>query len=185
MTTLAFAVFETPIGRGALAWGDRGVVGVQLPEATDGRTRLRMGRRFADIGEATPPAQARHAIDGIVALLSGQPIDLADVAIDLGSVGEFDRRVYEVTRRIPPGRTLTYGALAAQLGDAQLARAVGQALGCNPLAIIVPCHRVLAANGQLGGFSASAGAIAKRRLLLIEGARIGGGPGLFDNLPSA
>jgi methylated-DNA-[protein]-cysteine S-methyltransferase len=98
----------------------------------------------------------------------------------MDAVPEFPRRVYEVARTIPPGGTLTYGEVAARLGDARLAREVGQALGRNPFAIIVPCHRVLAAGGMPGGFSASGGVATKMRLLSIEGARAASQLGLFD-----
>ena len=92
---------------------------------------------------------------------------------------DFDRRVYEIARGIPPGRVLTYGEIASRLGTDN-ARAIGQALGRNPFAIIVPCHRVVAAGGKLGGFSAHGGATTKRRLLAIEDARRDESPTLFD-----
>ena len=183
MTSAGFALFDTALGRCAIAWGDRGIVGVQLPEANDARTRRRMQQRFRHSLEGPPTPAAQRAIDAIVALLGGQAIDLREVPIDLDGHPEFDRRVFEIARGITPGRTLTYGDVAARLGDASLARAVGRALGRNPFALIVPCHRVLAANGRLGGFSASGGAVTKRRLLLIEGARTSTEPGLFDGPP--
>ena len=116
----------------------------------------------------------------IVALLNGMPDDLADVLIDLAGVPAFDRRVYAVARSILPGATLTYGEVALRLGEPHAARAVGQALGANPWPIVVPCHRVLAAGGKAGGFSAPGGLRTKLRLLQIEGAVLGGTPGLFD-----
>jgi methylated-DNA-[protein]-cysteine S-methyltransferase len=98
----------------------------------------------------------------------------------MAAVPEFHRRVYELTRAIPPGQVLTYGEVAARLGEPGAARAVGQALGRNPFAPVIPCHRVLAAGGKPGGFSAEGGAVTKLRMLEIEGAPLGGGPGLFD-----
>lgn len=115
-----------------------------------------------------PPPTARAAIDGIAALLRGEARDLASVALDLDGLPGFDRRVYELARSIPPGQTLSYGEIAARLGAPAAAREVGQALGRNPFPIIVPCHRVTAAGGRLGGFSAAGGAATKRRLLAIE-----------------
>ncbi len=175
-----FALFETALGACAIAWGERGIVGMQLPGASEGQSRSRIQRRFAAAQEAAPPPEVQRAIDGIVALLAGKAADLSAVALDTDAVPAFDRRVYAATRGIAPGATLSYGQIAAQLGDARLAREVGQALGRNPFAIVVPCHRVLAADGRLGGFSASGGAATKQRLLMIEGARGGDTPDLFD-----
>ena len=120
------------------------------------------------------------AIDGIVALLRGEPRDLASIALDMEQVPPFNRRVYEVARTIPPGSTMTYGEIAVRLGDRLLARDVGQALGQNPFAIVVPCHRVVAAGGKAGGFSARGGVKTKLRMLAIEGAPAAGMLPLFD-----
>ena len=113
----------------------------------------------------------QRATSAIRALLDGEPCDLLELELDLEGVSDFHRQVYAIARRIPPGRTRTYGDIAAELGDKGLARAVGQALGLNPFAPIVPCHRVLAAGGKWGGFSAHGGAASKLRMLAIEGAR--------------
>ena len=185
MSGQCFALFDTAIGACAIAWGDGGVVGVRFPEATTERTRATVARRFPAAAEADPPGVVREAIGRIVALLDGEPADLTGVALDLGGVSDFQRRVYAVARRIPPGRTMTYGEIAAELGDRNLAREVGQALGRNPFPIIVPCHRVLAAGGRTGGFSARGGVDAKMRLLTIEKARTDDAPLLFDDLPLA
>ena len=165
----AFALFDTTIGRCGIAWGDRGVIGVQLPETGgEAGTRARVTRRFPDAREAAPPPQVQEAIDGIVELLRGAARDLSTVALDMDGVPEFNRRVYEVARTVPAGETITYGEVAARLGDRGAAREVGRALGQNPFAFIVPCHRVLAAGGGIGGFSAGGGVTTKRRLLAIE-----------------
>jgi methylated-DNA-[protein]-cysteine S-methyltransferase len=182
MTTQGFALFDTAIGRCAIAWGGRGIIGLHLPEAREADTRARIRRRCADGSEAPPPPDVARAIAAIAALLRGEPSDLAPIALDMDGVPEFNRRVYAVARDIPPGATLTYGEIAARLGDRGLARAVGQALGHNPFPIVVPCHRVLAAGGKLGGFSANGGVRTKRRMLAIEGAPAIGGPTLFDAL---
>ena len=131
-----------------------------------------------------PDAEARRAIDGIVALLAGEKRDLTDITIDDAGQTDFNKRVYAVARKIPPGQTMTYGEIAEHLGDKTLARAVGQAMGENPTPVIMPCHRVLAAGGKTGGFSASGGVVTKLKLLTIEGAQPGG-PTLFDALPLA
>jgi methylated-DNA-[protein]-cysteine S-methyltransferase len=112
----------------------------------------------------------RAAVDGIVALLDGEHRDLAEIELDLAAVPEFHRRAYEIARTIPPGKTLTYGDIAHRLGMPGSAQAVGQAMGHNPFPIVVPCHRVLAAGGRDGGFSARGGVATKRRMLVIEGA---------------
>jgi methylated-DNA-[protein]-cysteine S-methyltransferase len=182
MTGLGFAIFETAIGRCGIVWGSRGIVGVQLPEATERTTRYRVLRRFATAREAAPPAEAQRAIEEIVASISGEHRDLRHVRIDNDDMPDLHRRVYDVARTIPPGGTLTYGEIAERLGDRTLAHDVGEALSQNPWPIIVPCHRVLASGGKLGGFSAHGGINTKLRLLSIEGAQPGG-PMLFDDLP--
>lgn len=165
-----YALFPTAIGVCGLAWSERGVRQVQLPEASEARTRARICLRYPGAIESVPPQAIAAAISGIIALLGGAPVDLGGVVLDMEGVPDFHRRVYELARAIPPGRTRTYGELASALGDAGAARAVGQALGENPCPIVVPCHRVLAAAGQPGGFSAHGGVATKRQLLVIEGA---------------
>ena len=165
-----FALFDTALGRSGIAWSARGVVAVQLPEADEATTRSRLARSARGAPEAAPPPAVRAAIEAIAALLAGAKRDLEDVVLDESGVPDFHRRVYAAARRIPPGRTATYGELAAQLGLPGAARAVGQALGRNPFTLIVPCHRVLAAGGRSGGFSAHGGVTTKLRLLEIEGA---------------
>jgi methylated-DNA-[protein]-cysteine S-methyltransferase len=186
MSAPSYCLFDTAIGDCAIAWGERGVKGVQLPEAEPGKTRARMTRRFPGIVETPPPAQVREAIAAVTALVGGEARDLGAIPLDMDGLEELPRAVYAIARSIPPGQTLTYGDIARRLGDVQHARAVGEALGRNPFAIVVPCHRVLAAGGKLGGFSANGGVVTKLRLLQIEGAQIGDdGPGLFDDLPMA
>ncbi len=163
-----FSLFHTAIGRCGVAWSGRGVVGVQLPEGRDAETRARIARRFPSARETPPPHQVQAAVDAIAALLRGEPSDLSGIALDMEGVPAFQRRVYAAARAIPPGATLSYGELAARLGGRGLARAVGQALGRNPFPIVVPCHRVLAASGRLGGFSARGGVATKLRLLELE-----------------
>jgi len=176
-----FALFETAIGTCALAWGPRGLVGVQLPEENgEAATRARMRRRFANLSEAEPPESARRAIAAIQGLLNGESEDdLSGIVLDMSHVSEFHQRIYAIARRIPPGQTRTYGEIAAELGDKGLSRAVGQAMGHNPFAPVVPCHRVLAAGNKPGGFSAGGGALTKLRMLDIEGARPNGMASLF------
>lgn len=182
MSDICFALFDTAIGRCGIVWSERGVARVGFPERSERATRQRLLRRFPDARGIALPPQIQRAIDDIVALLAGERRDLTHVRIDTADLPEFNRRVYAVARGIPPGTTLSYGEIAERLGDKALARDVGQALGQNPLPIIVPCHRVLAAGGKMGGFSAPGGIETKLRLLEIEQAQPGG-PTLFDHLP--
>ena len=175
-----FALFDTPIGTCGIAWNAKGIAGFQLPSATVDVTRSRLGRRWPGAVESTPPPGVQEVVDRVLALLAGEAIDLSDIPVDLADAPEFHRKVYEVARTIPPGRTMTYGEIARRLGVPHEAREVGQALGRNPIAIIVPCHRVLGADGKMGGFSASGGVATKRRILEIEGAAaLSAGP-LFE-----
>jgi methylated-DNA-[protein]-cysteine S-methyltransferase len=180
MTEHGFTIFDTAIGPCGIAWGGRGVIGVQLPEADAAKTRARLLRRSLDLHESLPPPDVQRAIEGIVALLRGERSDLSGVVLDLEQVPAFERRVFEVARTIAPGATLSYGEIATRLGDRALARDVGQALGRNPFPLIVPCHRVLAAGGKVGGFSANGGVTTKLRLLTIERAQTSDAPTLFD-----
>lgn len=174
-----FALFETAVGRCGVVWRERGIVGLLLPEGSDDETRALLRRRFPRATELEPPSSVKRALDDIVALLRGEPKPLDDVVLDMAGVPDFYQRVYEVARTIPPGKTLSYGDIAARLGAKGSARAVGQALGRNPFPIVVPCHRVLAANGKMGGFSAYGGTATKEKLLGIEGARANGQLSLF------
>jgi methylated-DNA-[protein]-cysteine S-methyltransferase len=176
---IAYTTFQTALGCCGIAWNSGGVVGLQLPETSEAATRRRLLRRHPEGRPAPAPPAVQDVIDAIVALLAGEPRDLSAVTLDMTEVPEFNRRVYEVARRIPAGSTSTYGAIATQLGDRLLARDVGEALGHNPFPIVVPCHRVVAADGRLGGFSANGGVATKRKMLLIEGAA-SVPPSLFD-----
>ena len=180
--TVHFSLFPTPLGDCGMAWRGDTVVATRLPGAHSADTGNRLAARTgATKGE--PPPAIRHAIAAITALLEGERTDLTFIACDFSNVDPFAAEVYTITRAIPAGETRTYGAIALQIGDAQLARDVGQALGRNPFPIIVPCHRVIGANGRLVGFSADGGVDTKLRMLAIEGARIDDAPSLFDDLP--
>jgi len=184
MSHTGISVFETAVGHCGIAWGPGGLVGVQLPEGDAAATRARMLHRFPQLEQTAPPQWVRLAIDKIVALLDGappEPADLSDIVLDMTGVPPFHQRVYALARSMAPGETMTYGEMAMRLGAPGASRAVGQALGHNPFAPVVPCHRILAAAGKAGGFSADGGVRTKLRLLEIEGAQFGG-PGLFDGV---
>jgi methylated-DNA-[protein]-cysteine S-methyltransferase len=182
MSEIGFTLFDTAIGRWAIAWSADGIAGVGFPEGSEEATRRRMLRRRPSAREGSPPADVQRVIDDIVALLAGGRADFSYAQLDTAGLSDLQRRVYEIARAIPAGATLTYGEIAERLGDRLLARDVGEALGRNPFPIVVPCHRVLAAGGKTGGFSAPGGVRTKLRLLEIEGAQPGG-PTLFADLP--
>ena len=173
------ALFDTALGCCGVAWNDHGLRALQLPEADAAAARARLLRRVPRAVEAPPSAAAQQAIDGVTALLRGERTDLSQLPLDLRGVPELHARIYAIVRRIPCGRTLSYGQVAEQLGDRTLARAVGQAMARNPFAPVVPCHRVLGADGRPGGFSARGGLRTKLQLLLIERARLSDEPDLF------
>ena len=182
MAGRGFTIFDTAVGRCGIAWGDLGIVGVQLPEAREIETRRRLFHLYPEARETRPPLNAEIAIEGIVALLRGQACDLSDVTLDMSGMHAFNQRVYQLTRAIPRGETRTYGELAARLGTSGAAYSVAQAISHNPFMIIVPCHRVLEAGGYADKISPYGGVISKRRLLSIEGAVSPTSKTLFDVL---
>jgi methylated-DNA-[protein]-cysteine S-methyltransferase len=161
--TISTVSFETELGRCAVRWSDAGITGVLLPKAG--------GRPGPAAEEGIPlPEFVREAIEGIVAVMAGTSHDLRSVPLDERDIDDFRRAVYAATRDIPAGTTRSYGEVARAIGRTDGARDVGSALARNPFPIIVPCHRVVAANGALTGFSAPGGLETKRRMLELEGA---------------
>lgn len=161
-------LFDTPVGRCGMVWTTRGIRALRLPEADDRRTAERLKRSVPAAREAPPPDAIADVVERIVALLEGGRDDLTDVALDTTGVPAFALEVYAVARTVAPGDTITYGEIARRVGEPDAARDVGQALGLNPFPIVVPCHRVVAAGGRMGGFSATGGVATKRRLLALE-----------------
>jgi methylated-DNA-[protein]-cysteine S-methyltransferase len=180
MADTGYCVFDTAIGPCGIAWRDGVIAGCQLPAHNWSGTLRRMAERHPEWKEAGAPYWVQVVVARVQALLEGAHDDLADVPLALHDEPDFNRRVYEIARAIPPGRTLTYGDIANRLGDPAAARAVGQALGHNPFAPIVPCHRVLGAGNSGTGFSATGGVATKLKMLEIERAQLGPQPGLFD-----
>jgi methylated-DNA-[protein]-cysteine S-methyltransferase len=165
--------FDTALGRCGIRWSDVGITGVLLPStATSGPLP------FPD--PAAVPAEVRDAIEGIRAVLEGERRDLRDIRLDERGIDPFRRRVYAATRAVQPGTIATYGQVARAIGEPDAARDVGAALARNPTPVIVPCHRVVAANGALHGFSAPGGLATKRRMLELEGAPGYGQQRMFD-----
>jgi len=176
----AYALFDTAIGRCAIAWSGEGVVAIELPHTDERRTRAGLLRRTPGAPEAVSPRPAWTAITAVTALLDGEAENLRSIPVDFAGVPAFDRSVWEVARTIDPGETLTYGEITKRIGAPRQAREVGKALGRNRCPIIVPCHRVVAAGGGLGGFSAPGGTATKRLLLEIERRHSSGPASLFD-----
>ncbi|RZJ26647.1 MAG: methylated-DNA--[protein]-cysteine S-methyltransferase [Haliea sp.] len=183
MDAAGYCLFETPIGACGIAWGAQCILGLLLPDDRGpAGTQARMQRNFPTAAMAPPPPWVESISARIRQLLEGVRDDLSNVPLDMTGLPPFHRRVYEIARTIPPGRVLTYGEVAHRLGEPGAARAVGQALGHNPFAPVIPCHRVLAANRRGGGFSAGGGVATKLRMLEIERAQFGAAPGLFDDM---
>lgn len=174
-TAIAYTIVDTTIGPIGVAWSEQGVCRVALPE----RDRARMETRFAArLGAAAgePPASVAAAIALIRRYAEGEPVDFSDVAIDLDGVDLFRRAIYAAARKLGFGDRTTYGGLADAAGHPGKARETGEALGRNPVPIIVPCHRIHAAGGKIGGFSAPGGSSTKEKLLALEGVRLGPPP---------
>jgi methylated-DNA-[protein]-cysteine S-methyltransferase len=182
MAGCGYTIFDTMIGRCGIAWGDSGVIGVQLPEAREIETRRRLFRLYPEARELRPPLNVELAIEGIVALLRGEAADLSEVMLDMTGIPAFNARVYAFTRTIPRGETRTYGEVASGLRATGAVHSVAQATSCNPFMIVVPCHRVLEAGGYADKISPNGGTISKRRLLSIEGVGNPSSKTLFDVL---
>lgn len=163
-------LFDTALGTCAIAWSSRGVVAFALPDPSPAATVRRIaeatGTEYLD-----PPREIARVITRVQSHLGGELDDFSDVRLDLSGVAPFSRDVYRATRQVAPGRVVTYSELAKTIEKPRAARAVGRALAKNPIALLVPCHRVVSRSGRLGGFSAPGGIDTKRRLLAIESSR--------------
>jgi methylated-DNA-[protein]-cysteine S-methyltransferase len=164
-------LFDTPLGTCGVAWNARGLAGVQLPEKDRANTERRLAAKSGSSGPATPPAAIEALIADIQKYLSGGKIDFSAIEVDLGPLDDFRRKLYAALRNVGFGHTVTYGELARQLDlpGWEGARDVGEAMGRNPVPIVIPCHRVLAAGNKPGGFSAYGGTTTKQKLLALEG----------------
>jgi methylated-DNA-[protein]-cysteine S-methyltransferase len=179
---MRYCLFETEIGLIGLAWTAQGLTRLQLPEKTRDATERRLRSRCPD-AEASPAGTAPGAAAELLSrYAAGERSDFSGVPLDLTGVDDFGRSIYRAARAVVWGETTTYGALAKQIGAPDAARAVGGAMGRNPLPIIIPCHRVLASGGKSGGFSAFGGVLTKERLLALEGVYLGGGTPLLPGL---
>ena len=166
--TTRYCVFATEIGHCGVAWNARGLTHLQLPESDPATTEKRLAARSGSRRTDDPPAPIGRLIDDIQRYALGTKVDFSSVAVDLTDSDELCRSVYAAARTLGWGQTATYGEIARRLGIAD-PRDVGQALSRNPIPIIIPCHRVVASGGKLGGFSAHGGTLTKERLLTLEG----------------
>jgi methylated-DNA-[protein]-cysteine S-methyltransferase len=179
-TSVHHHIFDTAIGPCGVAWNARGLTGVQLPEKDRATTERRLAAKAGSAGTAEPPPSVATIVADIQRYLAGEQVDFSAVAVDLDALDPYRQKLYGAMRSLAWGHTTTYGELAKQLGatDWEGARDVGEAMGRNPVPVVIPCHRVLAAGGKLGGFSAHGGAKTKAKLLALEGVHLDGGPRL-------
>ena len=178
-------LFDTAIGECGIAWNPRGLVGVQLPEKDRGQTELRLAVKCRSTNAADVPPWVQGLVTDIQRYLAGQPVDFSAVTVDLGGIDDFRQKLYAALRGVGAGRTVTYGELAKELGliGWEGARDVGEAMGKNPVPVVIPCHRVLAAGNKPGGFSAYGGVTTKQKLLALEGVRLDEAPDAPPRLP--
>jgi len=172
-----YLIFETAGGFCGIAWSDAGITRFQLPTKAAESTERLLLRRLPDAEPGAPTPDVLEAVAAVKRYFQGEETDFSGVELDLTGQDAFFRDIYVAARRVGWGRTTTYGALAKELGAGpEAARDVGQAMAKNPVALIIPCHRVLAAGGKLGGFSAPGGSSSKARMLELEGVHLGPPP---------
>jgi len=163
-------VFETAMGFCGIAWSERGICRFMLPMNAPGPTEERMTRPLENSLPAEPVGLAADVVAAARRYFAGEREDFSAYPVDLEGVDPFRRAIYQAARRLGYGETTTYGGLAADAGFPHAARETGVALGRNPLPLIIPCHRILAAGGKLGGFSAPGGTATKQKMLALENA---------------
>ena len=182
-TLRQYLVFETASGFCGIAWGSAGVIRFQLPTRTAEATERNLLRRLPGAKSGIPTPEVVEAVGAAKRYYEGETTDFLHVQLDLGEQSEFFKQIYAAARRVDWGQTTTYGALAREIGAGpEAARDVGQAMAKNPVPLIIPCHRVLAAGGKIGGFSAPGGATAKARMLELEGVHVGSAPSAQQSL---
>lgn len=163
-----YCLFATAIGECGIAWSERGVTRLALPEGNRAATERRLKARAAGAHGGDPPAPIREVIAAVQRYLAGERVDLSSIAVDMPGIEPLYRRIYAAARAVGWGKTASYGEIARRVGTPD-AREVGQAMSRNPVPLIVPCHRIVASDGKLGGFSAYGGTLTKERLLALEG----------------
>nr|CAD6427307.1 methylated-DNA--[protein]-cysteine S-methyltransferase [Rhizobium sp. Q54] len=174
MAEQRYEIFETAAGFCGVAWSKAGITRFQLPTSTANETERLLLRRMDGAERGTPPGEVAEAIEAVKRYFVGEPTDFSGFRLDLQEQDPFFRQIYDLARRVAWGGTTTYGTLGRMLSAGpEVAREVGRAMAKNPVALIIPCHRVLAAGGKLGGFSAPGGSETKMRMLELEGVRLG------------
>ena len=172
-TALHYVIFETVGGFCGIAWSDAGIARFQLPTKSAEATERLLRRRVPGAEPGTPTPEIVEAVAAAKRYFQGEETDFSGFTLDLGEQDSFFEKIYEAARRVGWGCTTTYGTLAKELGAGpEAARDVGEAMARNPVALIIPCHRVLAAGGKVGGFSAPGGSTAKIRMLELEGVHV-------------
>jgi methylated-DNA-[protein]-cysteine S-methyltransferase len=167
-------IFETAGGFCGIAWNSVGISRFQLPARSAEGTEKSLLRRLPGAEPGTPTPEVAEAVAAVKRYFQGEPMDFSGFELDLAGQDEFFKQIYAAARRVGWGHTTTYGTLAKELGAGpEAARDVGQAMAKNPVPLIIPCHRVLAAGGKVGGFSAPGGSVAKIRMLELEGVHVG------------
>jgi len=175
MSSDRYFIFETSAGFCGIAWKDSGIARFQLPTRNADATRRLLLKKTPGAAPAEPTSTIADVVETVRHYFEGAEADFSNLALDLAGQDELFRRIYDATRRLRWGQTTTYGALAKEIGsDPRIARDVGQAMAKNPIPLIIPCHRVLAAGGKVGGFSAPGGAASKVRMLQLEGVKLDG-----------
>ena len=172
-TTHQYLIFETASGFCGIAWNKVGITRFGLPaQSAEGAQRMLL-RRALGAKPGTPTPEVAEAVAAVKRYFEGKETDFSRFKLDLGEQEPFFQRIYSAARQVGWGQTTTYGTLAKRLGvGPEAARDVGQAMASNPVPLIIPCHRVLAAGGKLGGFSAPGGSSAKARMLALEGVQV-------------
>ena len=172
-TTHHYLVFETASGFCGIAWNNVGITRFQLPTRSAEATQRNLLRRVPGAEPGAPTPEVAEAVAAVKRYFEGEETDFSSFKLDLGEQDPLVERIYAAARRVRWGQTTTYGNLAGELGAGpEAARDVGQAMAKNPVALIIPCHRVLAAGGKVGGFSAPGGSAAKIRMLELEGVHV-------------
>jgi methylated-DNA-[protein]-cysteine S-methyltransferase len=184
---VSYAVFDTALGVWGLAWDANGLLRLQLPGRDTADTTARLTQGLAHATVCDPTGDTASAVQLLRQYAVGVPVEFNAFVLNLSAEPAFHQTVYAALRQVPRGQTTTYGKLAVDVGAPGAAQAIGQAMGRNPLPVIVPCHRVLAQGRKMGGFSAPGGIATKDQLLQLEGVVVGHGtpllPGLFADRP--
>lgn len=167
--TYFHTLFDTPLGTCAIAWSSQGIRALQLPDTTGEKTLEGLRKRVPGTIERLPSKDVRQAVAFVTQLLSRKGATLHPPKLDLEGQSQYYIKVYNELCAVPPGVTISYGELASRSGKPGAARAIGRIVGSNPIPLLIPCHRVIGADGSLHGFSAPGGIATKQRILDLEG----------------